>query len=406
MAVSIKTSYDACRKAFDDFIEHVRDLDEEMPEGFYIRAWQDELGRLRMWAGNIGAHQTGQWSLDFRLRDSSHIRQQIIKLLEDLPQRLQDVRDVIAEGEDEDLESLDGTGSESEDPQSEIEQLRESVATTINCLFEMSMLVRTPAQMDHRIGSNKADVAYFEPYDRAHVRNKFPKADVRLVSRLGRAITRRRMYLKYRERHAMKLRQGLDPGSIDENGSDILSETVATAVQSPDVNFDDGTSESGISDTSYARTLMSTGIDLIPAPPKAGRDGAPFVCPYCHFIITVTSTKSWARHVFNDLQPYVCMDVGCPTPTKLFTRRREWLHHESTAHTREEHLGIEPGNHEQGGNCVLCSVFLANKKRSDQHLARHLQELASFVSPSERRGFRFAYLSRTGEEGARTRRGS
>jgi hypothetical protein len=37
-----------------------------------VRKWEDELGRLRVWAANIGAHQSGQSSLDYRLRDASH----------------------------------------------------------------------------------------------------------------------------------------------------------------------------------------------------------------------------------------------------------------------------------------------------------------------------------------------
>ena len=272
MAVSIKSSFDACRKAFHEFIEDLQDIDGEQPESLHLKAWQDELGRLCMWAANIGAHQTGQSSLDFRLRDSSHIRQQIIKLLTQIPQRLQDVKTVATNGEDEDVESLGESESESETSQTEIRQLLESVATIINCLFEMSMLVRKPAQHDQRIGSNSAEVAYYERYDCDHVRNKYPNADERLVLRLGQAITRRRKYLKYRERHAMKLRQGIDPGAVGDDGSDILSETIATKFQSHTIDLDDQASESGysgVSDTSYTPTLVSGGNVTIPAPPRA-----------------------------------------------------------------------------------------------------------------------------------------
>jgi len=224
MAISISSSIIACLKAFNEFIEEIQDPDKDEPEGMQVQTWQDELGRLRIWAANIGAHQTGQSSLDFRLRDSSHIRQQIIKLLDELPQRLQDVRDVIAEGEDEDVESLGGSSSEDEESQTEFQQIRKSVATIINCLFQMSILVRKPAQHDLLVGSRKADVTAFEPFDYSHVLDKFPKADKKLVSRLGHAITRRRQYLKYRERHAMKLRQRIDKVtnvSQGDEGTDV-----------------------------------------------------------------------------------------------------------------------------------------------------------------------------------------
>ena len=89
-----------------------------------------------MWAANIGAHQTGQSSLDFRLRDSSHIHEQILKLLHDLLERLQDAREVLTGGhESADEDELADDLSDDEEPTTEIQELRESLATIINCLF-------------------------------------------------------------------------------------------------------------------------------------------------------------------------------------------------------------------------------------------------------------------------------
>ena len=381
MAISIKSAFEATRKAFRDFLESMQSPDETTSQ-LKLKTWEDEFGLLCMWAANIGAHQTGQSSLDFRLRDSSHIRQQVIRLLEEIPKTLLDVKEAMVESDDEDLESLGENESEDETPQTQIQQLRESVATTISCLFEMSMLVRKPAQRDHRMGSNKADVAYFEPFDRNHVRDKFPAADERLVARLGQAITRRRQYLKYRERHAMKLRQGLDPGSISQDDSEILSQTVATESRNSNVGCDEHRSESGYSMTSYAPTLMSGGDFTIPAPPKASKDGKAFECPYCYFIITVQGPGSWYRHVFGDLQPYVCTEIDCPTPNKLYTTRHEWLQHLRTVHHLEGPSGSDPKNDVKGAVCLLCSAVLPDRKHLTRHLARHLQELALFLLPS------------------------
>jgi hypothetical protein len=44
----------------------------------------DQLSRFKLWAGNIGAHRTGRSSLDYRLRDSSHLHTQVMRLLDDL----------------------------------------------------------------------------------------------------------------------------------------------------------------------------------------------------------------------------------------------------------------------------------------------------------------------------------
>ena len=77
MATSIATSVIACLTSFNELIGETNGLPphDTGELGLIPAAWEDELGRLRMWAANIGAHQTGQSSLDFRLRDSSYIRE-------------------------------------------------------------------------------------------------------------------------------------------------------------------------------------------------------------------------------------------------------------------------------------------------------------------------------------------
>ncbi|KAI4259012.1 MAG: hypothetical protein L6R42_004794 [Xanthoria sp. 1 TBL-2021] len=380
MAVSISTSIVVCLKVFNQLIEQIQDPKYEKAPGLVLQSWQDELGRLRVWAANIGAHQTNQSSLEYRLRDSAHIQQQIVKLLDRVVDRLEKARVVIsgAENEDEDMESLGGSSSEDENSQTEVHQLQRSVATIITCLFQMSLLVRKPAQHDLRIGSWEADVAVFEPLDYSHVRDKYPKAEDFVVSRLGHGNTRRRSYLKYRERPALKLKQGINAVAdvaVNDNatGGIMLSETIATDVQDWNVKFDDNASQSGISQMSYAPTLMSGGDITIPAPPRSSRGGAPFECPYCYFIVTAQSTRSWNRHVFDDLQPYMCLDKTCNTPHKLYTKRREWVHHAITMH-----------HHEDSGesrDCILCGDPQETAERYDRHVARHLQELALFVLP-------------------------
>lgn len=380
MATSISTSIIACLKAFNAIVEQIQHLENKDSANLLVQPWQDELGRLRMWAANIGAHQTNQSSLDYRLRDSSHVRQQIMNLLDKLLNRLHEAGNAILEDEadDDDIESLEGSSSEDEASQTDVHRLQRSVATIITCLFQMSMLVRKPAQHDLRVGSSAAEVAVFEPFDYNHVRDKYPKAEDFIVSRLGHGITRRRKYLKYRERHALKLKQGINAVAdvaVDDNATSgiVLSETIATDVQDWNVKFDDNASQSGISQTSYAPTFMSGGDITIPAPPRSSRGGAPFECPYCYFIVTVQSTRSWNRHVFDDLQPYMCLDKTCNTPHKLFTTRHEWVHHAITMH-----------HHEDSGenrDCILCGDPQETAQRYDRHVARHLQELALFVLP-------------------------
>lgn len=51
---------------------------------------KNQLGRFRVWSTNLGAHRTGRSSLNYRLQDASHIRTQVINLLNGLVECLQD----------------------------------------------------------------------------------------------------------------------------------------------------------------------------------------------------------------------------------------------------------------------------------------------------------------------------
>ena len=390
MVTAISTSITACLSTFNEFIEDIRPIEklhELRTKGLAVGAWEDELGRLRIWAANIGAHQTGQSSLDFRLRDASHIHGQIIKLLESLLRKLQDTRVALAEEEEsDDGEVIDDL----EDAKTEIQELQEGLATIVDCLFQMSMLVRKPAQHDLRLGSKDAEVAAFEPYDYKYVREKYPRADDALVKRLSNAITLRRKYLKYRERHAMKLRQGIDNvGQVVHNLQDVqeggtvregteISNTVATDFQ-PNVAFDDNASDSGDSQTSYTPTSISRGNITIPPAPKTSLGGRPFECPYCFYLITVSGSQSWNKHVFQDLPPYICVAPTCLTPDKLYPTRHEWLHHSDTAHPAASTDHNAPPS--DSVMCPLCMEDVERGKNYDRHLARHLQELALFILP-------------------------
>lgn len=135
--------------------------------------WNDELGRLRVWIANIGAHQTGQSSLDYRLRDASHVKVQVSRLLRRLERACGDAWDIFdnsaAEEEDESSDS-DGDSSPG---QTELQKIYHTLRDTLNCLFRMSMVIRQPAQHDRLRGARRSDTVHFEPFDRQHVLNKY-----------------------------------------------------------------------------------------------------------------------------------------------------------------------------------------------------------------------------------------
>ncbi|KAJ5354972.1 uncharacterized protein N7496_012184 [Penicillium cataractarum] len=336
--------------------------------------WQDELGRLRVWAANIGAHQTGQASLDHRLRDASHIKEQTLRVLRRLQRLLQDLRDGLHPGSGS--EDMSDSGDE-HGGTSEVQMIYQEVHDTIGNLFQLSMIIRKPAQHDRLRGTKRSDAAGFEPFDMQHVLNKYPQAEPSVLERLGLAISQRRAILRYRERHHLKLGKGLERAIEDRSDavSTKMSDTVATNfVEQPPthVGFD---SQSLVSQTSYAQTLLNgeEGMVLPPLPAES-EDGTPFECPYCFVIISISGDNQWARHVFDDLMPYICVFPDCSTPYRLYESRREWFFHLQNQHS----VPIDSGGQL---NCPLCSSSVTTGKPFEKHVARHLEELALFALP-------------------------
>lgn len=207
--------------------------------------------------------------------------------------------------------------------------------------------------------------------------NKYPQAEASVLDRLGLAISQRRAILRYRERHHIKLGKGLAQAIEDQSDavSTNISDTVATSFVGQSTTHVESDSQSFVSQTSYAQTLLN-GEDgmIVPPPPTKSEDGAPFECPYCFVIISISGDKAWARHVFNDLMPYICVFSNCPTPHRLYESRREWYFHLQNQHS----IPTNPG---RSFNCPLCSSSVATGNPFERHVARHLEELALFALP-------------------------
>ena len=394
MNTSIPALSNSCFNALKSICSRLERGGTSDTESLKLSQWQDELGRLRLWAANIGAHRTGQSSLEFRLKDSSHIREQVTNLLLDLGQTFQEVEQVLdslGNGHPSQMEADDSSDDEY-DTGEEMTQLHSNIVTAINCLFQMSMLVRKPARHDFYVLPQSREVLAFRPFDQAHVGEKYPEADQGLVERLGLAITLRRQYLRYRERHHAKLNQGLDIGTEGSATPTVmLSDTVVTGVEPWHTDSQDKAPASPKSQTSYAPSMLAGGALVIPSPPKESSGGAPFECPYCFIIISVDGTQAWHKHVFQDLQPYICTVAACSTPHTLFSTRHEWAQHLKEAHphewTGDENRAAAASNESNKSSfraiCPLCKSASKSEKHFVRHLARHLQELALFVLPQD-----------------------
>jgi hypothetical protein len=337
-----------------------------------LQRWKDEMGRLRIWSANIGAHQRGQSSLDFRLRDASHIRSQTINLLQGLEDLLNDLKEVLEE--DSDDENPENIENLEDDNTTEIQQLHKNIVETIHHIYRMSMIIRTPAHHDRLLGTDKLDAQPFKHWAHNHASNKYPLADAGVLECVSSAMALQRAILKYRERHHAKLSQNLDDVNEGDQKSTILSETVVTDIchdLPPGSNDLISVADTSETQTSFAGTLINgTGATTIPPLPKEGTGKNPFECPYCFLIISVRDTRAWARHIFRDLMPYVCIFPGCSG--KLYESRRQWYGHVENAHADSMRAFKF--------DCSICKDSFSTAMY-ERHVSRHLEELALFLLP-------------------------
>ncbi|KAI1309236.1 hypothetical protein F5Y03DRAFT_75775 [Xylaria venustula] len=306
------------------------------------------------------------------------------------------------------------------------------IADIIGCLLRLSVSIRNPAPHDHFMSSRLINTSHFEEYDMEHVKAKLPLTQPTLARRLGKAISQRRQYFKYREAHHQKLNAGLDldPTRSEAGAQSTIASSIPGALKNGDKSHpgfgeleEEEASNSGASQTSYATSGPESGRLKIPSLPKSASDG-PFECPFCYMMISVSTTIQWKKHVNADLRPYICLEPDCLTSEQQYSRRHEWLNHLSQKHWRvfrcpyscqeadfsshselERHLrhnhsslsaqkdlGMildlceRPKPWPEEVECPLCQEALHSKREYVRHVGRHQTELALFALPSIRGG--------------------
>ena len=311
--------------------------------------FEDESTRFKMWAGNLGAHQSGRASLDYRLREAPHLHEQVIYLLEDLSQSLQDGLQMVnseVEPETRPIDTSDKIAhrTPSPHPNDSLDQSSEDsftdsdddngpsedrltglyidVKEAIDCLLRLSVAIANPVPHERvRVlgGGPLEDVSFREIYDIGYVKDKFPAASAELATFLGKALTRRRQFFKYREAHRARLASGLDmdletTGHGDTNRTEVAPKTVASSLpehlktlKGVDLFDQDNRSDTGMSQTSYATSagFLTWGHDsgqaqhIKPPPPLRvpprpdGPEHQLFECPFCYRIVFASTRAEW-----------------------------------------------------------------------------------------------------------------
>ncbi|KAF5716303.1 hypothetical protein FMUND_6421 [Fusarium mundagurra] len=322
---------------------------------------EDEQGRFRIWASNLGALQPADSmkSLDRRLKDAPLMRKSVASGLERL--QLSAKRD----------------------------ELLLSIRSAINHLFGLSMLIRRQRprgrlpELEELVLESSPDISYLT--------DKFPKAksNLWLARRLGNNITGQRRLIQYRQHHRESLAKrdvkGLDSAdtativattfhegdkssgthqtSQDADSSRMSIFTSATSFLSLEDGTTTGRSIPDLSDM----TLDGVQLDY----------GEPFECPYCRTIQNVMNRYEWNQ------------------PDAIFNSAEELKKHLNNTHSgmvTEAQMPLiletceRPIKSFASHSCPLCADWeptstKENAKSFSRHLARHLQQLALEALP-------------------------
>lgn len=233
-------------------------------------ALDDELGRFRVWAANIGALQKGHSSLDYRLREAPLVRDNVQKLLKELHGCLQEMNVVLTgtrmpydrqerprTPESERSDSSDSDSSNASDtslpPMSELEQRFLNLVDIVDNLYKLSRMVRAPAlqtRFQKAAGYRKIDretgidlIAQLKAADYNYTLENFlsirkevgipnpelSMEDTHLIKRFANAITMRRQRFLYWKRHRDKL--GVHARTEDFEVSTVVAPSTARPIE-------------------------------------------------------------------------------------------------------------------------------------------------------------------------------
>lgn len=266
------------------------------------------------------------------------------------------------------------------DVHSEAKGLLGAANECIRSLFRISILIARATPRDRfALAQDDRRTFFLEEFDINYLEERYPKLSgpesAGLRTRLGRANTKRRQFLRYCRQHRNTLAggahqnddsQGLPPLAIRNKGKSQMAEeqlsAAAPAMAKPIVRFLDVMSDTAFTkpstkastfnmeilrekgntveedDTkSYTSVASSANLDAgkyfeLPRLADVNDGNDIFECPFCCTIKRFTRERTWRKHVFEDLRAYVCTVGGTECDNELFGDRKTWFDHESQRH--------------------------------------------------------------------------
>ncbi|KAB8300074.1 hypothetical protein EYC80_000307 [Monilinia laxa] len=310
---------------------------------------ENELGRFKIWAGNLGVFAPGRASADYRLRDDVDIKEVLVQMLDRLRQSTKQAMDppVILEEEEELVQddssttssddsmaiSLDkdsDVGSEADSPSTQstdvVSNALGSIRETINRLYRLSTIIKKPNSSNENVKvanfmakeEASEELKEFETSVRWQIQFRLPNTSPALLDRLVDAAVFRRRKLEYRERHKEKLSQGVEhsfaselvvplfpketvlrpPGAQRKRAAGLRRESGSSrgSLSTMQYSATEASSVNRLKFASYPKSVAPSGITKsaiarreqldFPAPPsKSEGESKEAICPYCFRII-------------------------------------------------------------------------------------------------------------------------
>jgi len=285
---------------------------------------ENDFTRFKMWVDDHTAYRRGPFSLDDRLKEASHLQKQVIYLLTDMNESLNTAASLIRdgpsfpekpqnEGISQDNDSHSSLGSDEDDgpevceegPASNLLTLSTDIGEAVDCLLRLSVAIANPAPLERfrKFGAGPSeDISFCESRDIAYARDNFPTITDELARALGKFITRRRQFFKYR--HHEILASGKESVISDKETetchTEIISETVTSSLPKRSksvanidthalVNNEDIRADAGMCQMSYV--TPANDWRLPPRPSAAEHDI--FECPFCCRNISAKTDAAW-----------------------------------------------------------------------------------------------------------------
>ncbi|KAI0133318.1 hypothetical protein F4776DRAFT_128952 [Hypoxylon sp. NC0597] len=291
-----------------------------------------------------------------------------------------DVRD---SGDDSDSDSDSGSDTSNSEPE-DLEEIAEDLRTDTQCLLDLGsrfeeepvgpIVAEIPVNPEPRISWNPSE--HFSE----RIRRRYPDCEITVAKRLGKISWNRLLRcqdMKTRNEHS---------GSAAVERSKAISDKVAGTIVASTAFNDSGLGSSVPTEPyapdpiHYEETIVSYhgaagGSIRVPALSDEAKEGVPFLCVGCGRTVNITNTSAWKKHLFFDLQLYVCLHNECSFNETAFMTKARWIEHLSIEHDYAPKWKV--------GECSICHEEVeAGKFNVIKHLSQHLEEISLITLPT------------------------